>query len=326
MRPLTLFFTILAAMALSSAGWADTPLLRHHVVVSAPKVTLGDVFQGAGEHADTVVANAPAPGRSIAYDGAWLRSVAQAYGLDWRPTGTETVQIERASRLITAGEIKAALIRALGSAREGPRHGSDTMSLSLDNETLRFEVSETATGPVTVADLRRLDDSGRFRAILRLPSAGDRPDDVQVSGQIHHMIEIPVLTERAAPGKVIRKRDIEWLSMRKEALDRRDIVDAEALIGKSPRRAIRAGEPVRHRDVQEPIIVKKGQMVTVRYVTDRMTLIAQGKAMEDGARREVIRILNLRSNSVIEGEVAGPSVADVITNKMSIGAGVAALN
>ena len=144
-------------------------------------------------------------------------TVAQAYGLDWRPTGTETVQIERASRLITAGEIKAALIRALGSAREGPRHGSDTMSLSLDNETLRFEVSETATGPVTVADLRRLDDSGRFRAILRLPSAGDRPDDVQVSGQIHHMIEIPVLTERAAPGKVIRKRDIEWLSMRKEA-------------------------------------------------------------------------------------------------------------
>jgi flagella basal body P-ring formation protein FlgA len=71
---------------------------------------------------------------------------------------------------------------------------------------------------------------------------------------------------------------------------------------------------VRAGDIAEPIVVHKGDLVTVALNTPGMQLTAQGKAMEDGAMGASIRIANTQSNRVIDAVVAGP-------NQVMIGGG-----
>ena len=125
-------------------------------------------------------------------------------------------------------------------------------------------------------------------------------------------IEVPVPSRRISANEVITKRDIKWVKVRQNRLPRGVIVDINELIGKAPKRGLRAGIPVRTANVQQPILVPKGSLVTIYLKAPRMMLTAQGKALDNGSDGEVIRITNIQSNKVIEAEVTGVAKVAVL--------------
>jgi flagella basal body P-ring formation protein FlgA len=70
---------------------------------------------------------------------------------------------------------------------------------------------------------------------------------------------------------------------------------------------------VRVADIQAPVTVRKGELVTIVLETRSMRLTAQGKAAEDGAQGAPIRVSNTKSGRVIEAVVSGPGVVTVAT-------------
>jgi len=102
---------------------------------------------------------------------------------------------------------------------------------------------------------------------------------------------------------VIGEGDIEWTQVHAGRLNGTVILDAAGLIGMTPRRLLRPGVPVRASDVEEPVIVSKGSLVTIAVRTDLMTLTARGRAIEDGAQGKAIRIMNVQSKKVVEAVV-----------------------
>jgi flagellar basal body P-ring formation protein FlgA len=53
--------------------------------------------------------------------------------------------------------------------------------------------------------------------------------------------------------------------------------------------------------------------VTIILQTPHMVLTVQGRASEDGAKGDTIRLLNLQSKKAIEGVVVGPDLVRVDT-------------
>ena len=51
--------------------------------------------------------------------------------------------------------------------------------------------------------------------------------------------------------------------------------------------------------------MRKGSLVTLTVHTRYMLLQTNGQAVEDGARGEVVRILNLKSRKTVQGIVTG---------------------
>jgi flagella basal body P-ring formation protein FlgA len=94
------------------------------------------------------------------------------------------------------------------------------------------------------------------------------------------------------------------IEMPREKVVRNAILDPDRLVGQTPRRLIGANTPLRPSDVQAPIVIAKGTLVTVMLQTDRMMITARGRAMEDAAAGEVVRVLNTQSRTVIEGIAA----------------------
>jgi len=68
---------------------------------------------------------------------------------------------------------------------------------------------------------------------------------------------------------------------------------------------LRAGQPVRADDVRKPVLVAKGQTITMIFAAPGLTLTATGRAMSEGGMGETVTVLNPVSYRQITGVVTG---------------------
>lgn len=289
----------------------SNPVVLHdHVIVNGDFVRLGDIFANAGEKAEVNVAYAPKPGGKSTFDARWLYRVAKAYGLDWRPMSRlDQVVVRRDSIVIGREEIQDQIMSAL--AEKGL--GEDTQ-VELSNRMLRIHLPTDAEAALAVEDIIYDSHTNRFTAIITAPAGDPKAKRTRVTGRVHQTTEIPALTKRMRSGEVIGPRDIQWIRVRSKRLNKDALLDAGDLIGKTPKRFVRAGIPIRASEVRRPILVPKNGLVTMILQMPYMTLTAQGKALEDGSDGDVIRISNSKSHQVVEAMVTGANRVSVRSN------------
>jgi flagellar basal body P-ring formation protein FlgA len=91
------------------------------------------------------------------------------------------------------------------------------------------------------------------------------------------------------------------------------LLDANAIVGLEARRTIAAGQPIYGQDVQQPVLVKRNQLVTLVLSRSGLAIATSGKALNDGSKGEIVRVQNASSKQIIEGEVASTGVVRVAT-------------
>nr|WP_311770051.1 flagella basal body P-ring formation protein FlgA [Brevundimonas vesicularis] len=85
-----------AVSALASAALANPVVLRANPVDDDGRVTLGDIFEGAGAAANVAVAERVGP--SVVLDAGQLQAQARQAGLDWsNPNGLRRVAVRRSA-------------------------------------------------------------------------------------------------------------------------------------------------------------------------------------------------------------------------------------
>ena len=225
--------------------------------------------------------------------------MAQAYALPWRPRSRyDTITIERESQVIEGARIETAATRALAA------HGvTGRYSVIFDNPSLRLHLPTDVTPSVAIAGLSYDPASGRFSGQVVAPAQDTPLVRAAISGRAVEMTEVPALVRRVEPGEVIGPEDLQWISVRADRLTRNTLADESRLLGKSPRRPIRAGQAVLGSDLREPIVVEKNSIVTIRLETPRMVLTAQGRSLDQGADGEVIRVMNTKSKKIVNATV-----------------------
>ena len=306
--------SVTAALAQDTA--APTIVLRKAVVLEGPVVHLGDLFDGLGEEAAREIARAPAPGRHVELDARWLAAVARGYGVAWQPTSTlDATTISRASQVVDGERIRAAVLDAMAT-----RGLTGDIEVELDDPSLSLHLPLDAAPSLALTGLRLDRTSGRFSGTVAAPAEGPVLARATVTGRVLRMTEVPVLIRRMVPGEVIGAADIAWRRLRADRIAGNVAVDPSKIIGMSPRRAIRPDEAIRANNLRKPVLVPKNSLVIVRLKTDRMVLTAQGRALQDGASGQVIRVKNTKSNTVINGIVAQAGTVKVLENAATFAA------
>jgi flagella basal body P-ring formation protein FlgA len=317
-RRIVLSFLATALVALVSVQAAAAPraYLRSSVIVEADSIRLGDVFDGAGKNADKIIAYAPPAGRKLVLEAVWLRRVARAYRVEWRPSSRlDRSVVERRSQIISTGRIVDTVLASIRA--RNPEAGE--LEIELDNQSRRIFLPHDMPPTLTVRAVSFDPRSRRFS--IQIVAPDDRPGAIRtvVAGQAHALVRMPVLTRRMRRNDIIRERDIAWKPVRAKYVSSGAIRDAEDLIGFSPRRPIAANRAIRIGDVQAPVLVVRGKRVTILLKTATMQLNASGKALESGAMGDVVRVKNTNSGNVIEAVVIGDKkVAVTINNNLAL--------
>lgn len=109
-------------------------------------------------------------------------------------------------------------------------------------------------------------------------------------------------------------------SLRYERMDTGQIApgfftDKNKVLGLMARRLITPGMVITDSMVNKPVIVKRGNMVTLTAFIGNIEVIASGQAMQDGYENQLIRIKNVSSNKIVLGKVIDEDKVQVVTYK-----------
>ncbi len=278
---------------------AQAVSLKEQSVISDNVIKLGDIFEGLGRSSERVLGVAPRPGHEMTLNARTLLRIAMAMDLPWRPTSAaDYVVLSRSASIVGRDMIEESLKEAL--AQKGVSGNYNLLFSGGDNQII-LPANQPETLEVLTLEFKP--QSNKFEAMIVAPSKDNPIQRLYVSGVLERMVDVPVLKNTLRNGTIIGRHDIDYLSIRERNLKGNIIVDAQELIGMTPRRVLIAGKSVKVNDVDTPKIVSRGDMVTMTFRESGLNLTARGKALEHGAKGDVIRVVNTGSNKTVEATV-----------------------
>ena len=75
------------------------------------------------------------------------------------------------------------------------------------------------------------------------------------------------------------------------------------LLGREVSRTIYAGQPIAAKDTRAPRLVKRNQLVTLKYMKGPLEITLTGRALGEAGLNERVPVLNLESRQTVEGIV-----------------------
>lgn len=202
MRSLTLGAA--AALMLAGAAVAGPVTLKANPVDSDGRVTLGDLFDGAGAASEVVVGTRAGP--SIVFEAGQLQSLARQSGLDWaNPSGLRRVVVRNATAApaaAPAAPVSAAAINAappVVAARPQPARAglaerviarNDMVEVAYEVGGVRLTITGRAEGNAAVGQrlaVRNLQSNRTIDAVAIGPGlalAGPAAQDARATQQL----------------------------------------------------------------------------------------------------------------------------------------------
>lgn len=283
--------------------------LNREVVVDDEIVRLGELFDGvAVSQADKAVARAPSPGRQVTVSRRWLAKMARTHGLSSvREENFEPITVRRLGARIEAGEISDLVAEALSR-----QTGLDNIEVRLDGGAAALVIAGSDAPSLRLEDLRYKAADGRFTATLLAEADGSIREQRSLSGKAVALVDVPVLIRAVQGGSNIRQADLTAISVTADALAPNVMTDTSDLVGMTAERSLRAGKPILRHEVSEPLLVKRGKPVIMQFKFGTLVISARGRALTDGARGEIVRVLNTDSGRTVEAVAVGPDTVEAL--------------
>lgn len=131
-----------------------------------------------------------------------------------------------------------------------------------------------------------------------------------VRGRLEAMALLAVSVRTLSRDKVITAEDIR-MSRQDILRQRQPFLHSEDLVGRIATRTIPAGVVIEARDVMQPPLIKKGDLVKLMTGGENYQLSTAAVAVMDAAEAAVILVRNINSNKIIHGRVIGPGLVTV---------------
>ena len=119
-------------------------------------------------------------------------------------------------------------------------------------------------------------------------------------------VRIVVPAHDIARGDTISDGDLTYTTMDGAALMSGVPTKIDEVKGMQARRVLTAGQPFRGDDLRKPIVVNKGETVTMQFVLPGVELTAMGRAMSEGGIGDTVTVQNPASYRMISGIVTAP--------------------
>lgn len=299
---------IAVMLILASGNNSQAAELYTSITVDDNVVRLKDVFDDPGTGGELAIAEAPAPGMKSRIAVTDLVLPSQRAGIAWQaPRGVTHVNVSRSALSVSTDDLKELISDRI-------RHDgyASTFNISLVGQARPVHIPvNLVPGDIGVTITSYDTRSGNFVASLAIPTGTALNRRIDYRGRIETISFVPGLNRQVAPGETITESDIAWVRLPKRRLGKNIVQSKQILLGMTPRRPLAVNQPVRLGDIERPQMVKKGALVTVSYRAANLSIRSAGRALENGARGDVIRVLNTRSNQTLEGVVTGPNQVDL---------------
>jgi flagella basal body P-ring formation protein FlgA len=132
-----------------------------------------------------------------------------------------------------------------------------------------------------------------------------------VNANISCFTDVYTLNGNFNKGHIIRQSDVYKVRKDLARLPFGYITEKEQIVGKEIKRNLQAGRPVTPSQIRNPLLIKRGGIVSLQNKTAGFTVQMKGVAMMDGAAGDRIRVKNSSSDRIVEGTVDQSGNVDI---------------
>lgn len=293
----------------SRAGWAVPGAVRvqGEVRVSGRNILLGDIATLEGDYGfidaagKIFVGRAPFPGQTRELKRGAVATRLKRSGIDpdrivFTCPQVVTVRCDcrEYSRADIAELTRRFIMKSMPWEESQVRIDDltgDAVCVPDRDITWRFE-------PTAHEDYR-----GRFRADLLFYSNSRLVQTVRVSADITVVAPVVAAVRSIARNDIITPEDVTLTTSDISHLPDSVLHSTAAVIGKQAKTAIRSGTPLESAMIEPRAIVSRGEIVTLYIDRQQFSISTRGRALQDGAVGESIRVANLASDKNVYGIV-----------------------
>ena len=123
---------------------------------------------------------------------------------------------------------------------------------------------------------------------------------------------VAVLSKPVLANEVVSADNLKLVLQKKSGAGIVHISDVESVTGYQYKRSYSSGRPLTQSMLAAPQLVKKGNMVSIVYGTDGISVRMKGVALSNGKKGAVIPVRNVSSERVVHAEVISKGRVKVI--------------
>lgn len=150
---------------------------------------------------------------------------------------------------------------------------------------------------------------GKLSVGIRCP--GDKPWTVYLPASIQIFAEVMTASHPLSRNQVIATSDLMPQRLELSKLRGGYYRSAEEVVGKILTNTLPAGRALTPNVLRAPLLVRRGDDVTILASTGGLQVRSKGKALQDAARGEHISVRNVRSKRIVEGVAISPGIIQV---------------
>jgi flagellar basal body P-ring formation protein FlgA len=299
-----LFFSMkLSAQATDNA----VVLCQSPHIVAASNVTVADVFcQGVSKtNASYVLAPTPVAGDKLVLTAAELNRVAQNFKLAWQAAAGAELIIVSDQIIISTDDMQKAII----ADTKWAEFAADIDVALVNSPVWALKAADKID--LTVADLQIDGTKKTFSAHITATSDNKKLATQSVQGTWQEMATMPVLLDRTSANTTITADMLGEQRLPKASVAAGTILAKDDMLGMVAKRALPPQKPILATSLTAPVLIKRNDLVTLRYTKGQMQLETRARAMANGAKGEWIQLMNLSSKKLLEARVIGPQLAEI---------------
>ncbi|NOZ42657.1 MAG: flagellar basal body P-ring formation protein FlgA [Alphaproteobacteria bacterium] len=285
--------------------------VKSSVTVTKSVITLGDLLENLDRGNDIRVMDSPPPGQKISISTSYLVDLTRQHHVYWQNSrNIHHITVTRKGQAIRFEELRPLIEQELASRKLVDKHSA--LFFNRRNAML-YLPEHSSIDDITLKKLTFNPKSKRFSAVVAIPDGNGTQTTAVLRGRTEAISYLPALNKILAPGRTITAQDIVWIAVPSQRISRNIIRRKSQMIGLTPRRQLRRSTALRPSDLERPRIITRGQRVSIIFRSGRLSLTAIGKATENGARGDLIRVINSKSHKTIEATVINPEQVQVMT-------------
>ena len=287
-----------AGQAIAADG---QPVLRSQVMTLSEIVTVGDFYSNTGALASKPLFRSPDMGTSGNVPAELVAERARAAGLAQAGTdGLRTVVVHRGAKKLERDDLEGLARAALAQRNAGV--DPEMLDVKLLQAPERVLADPKVPDPVRVDSVDWSQASGRF-TIYASVAVEFGTERLTFSGVATEMVDVIALAQPLRRGDILKEDDLVTVRMTRRNVPSGALSDAEAIVGKQARANLRANAPLARKDFQHPILIERNEKVTVTFLMPGMKLTSRAQALDEGAKGDVIDVMNLQSRRIVPATI-----------------------
>ncbi|MHC5004464.1 MAG: flagellar basal body P-ring formation chaperone FlgA [Planctomycetota bacterium] len=222
-----------------------------------------------------------------------------------RTAGPATPATELVGQATVGGEIARSVVDHLQRPAEDVRvhlHQDDAPILAAPIGDRRVELEPLSSL-----------EGDRYQVAVRLWSGNRVVERHRIGIEVHVRVDVLTAVADLPRGHVLGEADLQprtqWLSAQLAAVS---AAPAEA-IGRRLVRRLKPGDALRRSDLEQPVLVRRGDLVTVRCLVGGLVVTMRAEAREDGGEGDLVpcRKLGERDTFLAAVTAAGEVIVDL---------------